>query len=269
MEFYNAPLGGPFLNTLNLRKPDFLVIGVQRSGTTWLWKILKQHPGTDLPHQKEIHYFGGVEKFQLGRQWYYRHFNDLDTDKVTGEASSTYFFDYLPYWGNASESLEICKDFPSIPELILEEMPDVKIVLILRDPVSRSISAYKFWLRKGKLSPRLGLKNTALKFPKLRILEYGYYARYLEIWKKYIPKDRMRILIYEEDVVEYPKRTVKNLYGFLGLENSFCPQNIRQAVHKSWGYSQIVANYYGGKYLPKAVNMKLGNWLKQYTKHRR
>ena len=53
------------------RKPNFFIIGAQKCGTGWLWEMLKQHPGTDLPSQKEIHFFGASELYRKGKGWYY------------------------------------------------------------------------------------------------------------------------------------------------------------------------------------------------------
>jgi len=101
------------------RKPDFLIIGAQKAGTSWLWDMLNQHPGTALPKIKEIHYFGSSELYARGPDWYYEHFAQTDRSKVTGEASTTYFYDYVPFWYNKSRQLEIDRSLPSIPELVL------------------------------------------------------------------------------------------------------------------------------------------------------
>jgi len=131
------------------RKPDFLIIGAQKAATTWLWNILDSHPDTDLPQKKEIHFFGGVENYNKGKEWYYNHFTGLDKTKITGEASTSYLYDYIPYWNNSSNSIEVSHSLPTIPELIINEMPDVKILVVLRDPVARAISAYKHNMRKA------------------------------------------------------------------------------------------------------------------------
>ena len=51
-------------------KPDFLIIGAQKCGTTWLWHILDQHPGTDLKNKKEIQYFSSSKNYHKGLKWY-------------------------------------------------------------------------------------------------------------------------------------------------------------------------------------------------------
>lgn len=111
------------MNSDNVNKPSFLIIGAQKCATTWLWDKLKQHPGTDLPLKKEIHFFGSSELYAKGREWYYNHFKHLDSSKVIGEASTTYLYDKVPFWYNPTNSLEHDYSLHTIPELITKELP--------------------------------------------------------------------------------------------------------------------------------------------------
>ena len=79
---------GPLRSAPKL-SPSFFVLGAQKAGTTWLWNMLDQHPGTSLPQTKEIHYFGLAELHAKGDDWYNRHFAGLDGEKVIGEASTS------------------------------------------------------------------------------------------------------------------------------------------------------------------------------------
>ena len=88
-------------------KPDFLIIGAQKAGTTWLWRMLEQHPDTDLAKEKEIHFFGSSELYRTGKDRYYGHFARLDRSKLIGEASTSYFYDNVLYWYNDSPKLEV------------------------------------------------------------------------------------------------------------------------------------------------------------------
>jgi len=235
----------------DITQPDFLLVGAQKSGTTWLWRVLDQHSGTDLPRKKEIHFFGGAENYRKGKEWYYNHFEDLDSSKVIGEASTTYLYDNVPFWYNLSNSIEVDCSLPTIPELITNELPNIKILVILRDPVWRAVSAYKHCMRKIKrvrISPRLGLRKTAIRYPKMRILEYGYYARYLKLWKKFVHPEQMLILIFEEDVVKSPEKTVRCVYDFLGMDSDFQPEVLHKPVHKSWSWTRIVMHYYAASF---------------------
>ena len=249
-------------------KPDFIVIGAQKAGTSWLWAMLNQHPETSLPQKKEIHFFGSAELFSLGTDWYYKYFEDLDRTKVIGEASTTYFYDRVPYWHNKSNQIEFDDSLPVLPELITRELPDIKIIISLRDPVSRAVSAYRHWMRRGDTSPQLGLKKVVTDFPKMRILEYGYYENYIKIWKKYVPPERLHILIFEDDIVKNAEKTLVKLYKFLGLSPDFKPENPNKAVHESWTWSRILFTYYtkifSEKISKRLVRSKIGLLIDRY-----
>lgn len=251
-------------------KPDFLIIGAQKAATTWLWRMLKQHPGIDMPEEKEIHFFGSAELYRKGHDYYYHHFAGLDRSKIIGEASPTNFFDNVPYWHNKYTNLEIDRSLPTIPELITTELPEIKIIVLLRDPVQRAISAYYHWMRgghwmhKGDVSPLLGLKKTAIQFPKLRILESGYYARYLKAWSKYVPKERLRVLIFEEDVKLFPERTVREIYRFLNVDPQFQPKGLWERENTSWGWTRIMLSYYADPLSRRVVRSRLGKALDRF-----
>jgi len=218
--------------------------------------MLQLHPGTDLPREKEIHYFGGVEKYRKGKEWYYNHFAGLDSSKVIGEASTTYLYDNVPFWYNPSSSIEVDRSLPMIPELITNELPNIKILAILRDPVWRAVSAYKHNMKAGRIVPRLGLRETAIRYPKMRILEYGYYARYLKLWKEFVHPQRMLILIFEEDVVKSPEKAVRCAYDFLGLDTDFQPEVLHEPVHKSISWTHVAINYYAGPLIKKLTHRR-------------
>ncbi len=244
--------------------PNFFIIGAQKSGTTWLWEMLKQHPGTALSAKKEIHYFGSAELYAKGDDWYYRHFTGLDTDKVIGEASSTYFYDRVPYWYNKSCQIEFDESLPPLPELIDRKFHDAKYIVILRDPVRRAISAYSHWMKKGELSPLLGLKRVAMELPKMRILELGLYAKYLRVWMKQIPANRFRIILFEDQIKRNWDQTICDTYEYLGLDTNFKPQLPGKPVHRSWCWTRIVFNYYASKMFKKIGNSRAAKLMDRF-----
>ena len=256
------------------RKPDFLIIGAQKCGTTWLWRMIDAHPGSDLPAKKEIHFFGASEKYNLGKSWYYEHFRGLDPEKVTGEASTTYFFDRMPYWYNAEPDLVFDDSLGSIPLLVNQELPDVKAIVVLRNPVRRAISAYHHLMKRaavdraqygGSLSPATSLEEAGTKFPKMRILEYGFYSRYLQKWMEIFPSDRLKVLIFEDDVIAQPERTVLEIYRFIGLDDRYCPAKLREPANKSWGWTRIVAAYYLPSFLHEMTKRRPGKVLDRFN----
>lgn len=222
--------------------PSFILIGAQKAGTTWLWNNLKQHPELALPKAKEIHFFGGSEMFRKGTDWYYQHFDGLDPSKMTGEASTTYLYDYVPYWESPSGELRHDDSLPCIPELVTKELPDVKILAILRNPVSRALSAYRHYTKSGKIPLGFGPMEVALKIPMFRILELGFYAKYLKLWKQYVPPHRMRIFVFEDDVVKTPEKSIRQICEFLEIDPNFQPRKVEGRVHEGWSWTRCAIN---------------------------
>lgn len=252
------------MSSMARKIPSFFIIGAQKAGTSWLWRMLDQHPGTSLPEKKEIHYFGSSEIYAKGGEWYYSHFDKLDPNKVIGEASTTYFYDRMPYWYNESVQIEYDDSLPLIPKLITDEFPDMKFIVVLRDPVHRAISAYAHWMKKGNLPPSLGLKKLAIEQAKTRILEYGFYARYLNVWKRYVPPDRLRVIIFEDQIKKNWNQTLMDTYEYLGLDPGFQAGLPNRPVHKSWGWTRIVCHYYASRFGMNIGSSRAGSVLDRF-----
>jgi sulfotransferase family protein len=113
--------------------PDFLIVGGQRCGTTSLFEALAQHPAVHRPHgRKGIHYFD--VSYHRGMAWYRGHFPLAirpAAHAVTGESSPYYMF------------------HPLAAERIARDLPEVKLVVALRDPVERAYSAHAHESARG------------------------------------------------------------------------------------------------------------------------
>ena len=73
-----------------LKRINFLVIGAQKAGTTWLDDMLRQHPDVFTPPQKELHFFSKLSNFDKGLAWYCDHFSLLGDEKAVGECTPNY-----------------------------------------------------------------------------------------------------------------------------------------------------------------------------------
>lgn len=111
--------------------PDFLGIGAQKSGTTWLYKNLIKHPQLYLPETKEIHYFDWY--FYKSINWYCQYFKSAKKTQVTGEIN--------PCYSTLSEKKI---------KLIHKMNPKLKIILLLRNPIDRAWSQAVMNLVKRK-----------------------------------------------------------------------------------------------------------------------
>lgn len=112
-----------------LKTPDFIIIGVQKGGTTSLYSYLTQHPQIAPATQKEIHYFDF--NFDKSTDWYCSHFSTSSEGEylLAGEASPYYIF------------------HPQVPQRIYDLFPQVKIIALLRNPVERAISHYYYYIK--------------------------------------------------------------------------------------------------------------------------
>jgi hypothetical protein len=112
--------------------PSFLLVGGQRCGTTSLFEALAQHPAVRRPPgRKGIHYFD--VSYHRGMAWYRGHFPVAlrPAEAITGESSPYYMF------------------HPLAAERIARDLPGVKLVVALRDPVERAYSAHAHEFARG------------------------------------------------------------------------------------------------------------------------
>jgi hypothetical protein len=120
--------------------PQFIILGAQKAGTTSLHDYLSQHPQLVPSLKKEVHFFDGgthpsIDTFEKGLPWYRAHFpleRDLQDGKQTFESSPLYLF------------------HPRVPQRIAEVLPNVKMIVLLRNPSKRAISHYFHERRKGR-----------------------------------------------------------------------------------------------------------------------
>lgn len=114
-----------------VEKINFLCVGAQKAGTTPLFDLLKNHTEIDLAPKKEVLFFDRDSNYNKGKNWYLDQFEFKN--KITGEITP----DYLSY------------DY--VPKRIKDTLGEhVKILIMLRDPVSRTYSQYNFRRHKGK-----------------------------------------------------------------------------------------------------------------------
>jgi hypothetical protein len=241
--------------------PDFLIIGAQKCGTTWLWNMLDQHPGTDLPKIKEHHFFSKTHNYNRGFNEYCKIFRNTLHDKITGEASTSYLFDRVRKNVHMEfKDVKIDSNLPSIPEIITKKLPNIKIFIVLRDPVKRAISAYYHFIKAKNYSPLTKLKKAIDQYPNRLIIEYGQYTRYIKLWKKFVLKENIRIYILEKDVEQKPLETLKDAYHFLGLNNNFIPKNYQKPAHVRMNWASLLLNYYNIRFF-----YRINNLIKKYN----
>lgn len=190
--------------------PTFLVIGAQKCGTTWLAEMLRQHDDVFVVPEKELHYYDDRTRHARGLEWYLPHFAGGAGAVAVGEATPNYL------WTRASAlERQLHHVSSDIPAKVRADFPDLKLLVCLRDPADRAVSAYYHSIHARYVSPSTRILDAA---PTFGIESAGRYAASLGDWFASWPRERFKILVYEDDIRTDAKRTtVDAVCEFLGV----------------------------------------------------
>ena len=251
------------------RQPDFMILGFPKCGTTSLYAYLTAHPQILSAVMKEIHYFDFLPVDNL--DYYLAHFPQiLDRRYLTGEASPSYILS------------------PNLARKIWKSFPNVKLIVLLRNPIESTISLFyqlnRFEIQSfnqslnkikkldtKRLQERLDLQLKVIKLDRkeqikfllkqrsadlesefLGYVTYSLYLYFLKEWLTVFPREQILIL-KSEDLFFNPATTLKRVYDFLGLPDS------PQAKYR---------NYNPGSYPPISDNLRrqLAEFFRPYNR---
>lgn len=181
---------------------DFIGIGAQKCASTWVHRVLSDHPEVAVLPGKEIDFFSYYYNF--GYEWYERHLGDAGSGKMVGEVSPSYFAD------------------SDTPSRVFLYNPKMRIVLSLRDPVERAYSNHLHEVKLGHVtSQNIEFENGLINNP--MYLMQSNYAQQLARWLAVFPRDQI-LVIFQEEIRDDPVIQARNLYRFLGINEN----------HQSW-----------------------------------
>lgn len=182
---------------------DFLIIGTQKAGTTWLARNLSVSDEIFMP-RKQIHYFD--VHFDKGLSWYRRNFAGSTKGQRLGEKTTEYF--------QPTQMQELA-------ERIKSSFPDVRLVLLLRDPRQRAWSAMIHHVTRGLTPlPENPQREVFERDGKVfGYIERGFYAQQLLTLFEHFDRAKVLVLIFEEDVVAHPQLGLQKVSEFLGLQH--------------------------------------------------
>lgn len=193
----------------------FLIVGAEKSGTTWLADMLRQHPQVFIPAQKELHYFNRrmdeapeLENYNFTKplDWYLDFFRPAPPGRTAGEACPAYLWD------------------EAAAERIHDFNPNVRIVMILRDPVERFISAYRYARQRGTVTAA-DLPTIQKKY-KAFLLDRGLYFQQVNRYLDRFPRERVKICWFD-DLRRDSRALLLDVEQFLSLD-SFVPENVAE-----------------------------------------
>ncbi|WP_420426277.1 sulfotransferase family protein [Algiphilus sp.] len=174
--------------------PNFLFIGPDKSGSTWIYQALKNHPQVFLSPVKELFFFDRY--YEKGWGWYHSFFSGSGSGHdIVGEISHDYLFS------------ELARD------RIAEDIPNVKLMVCVRDPVERAFSAYLYMRKQGRVR---GSFEAALESIG-ELVDHGLYSKHLKMYLERFPKEQIHVAVFD-DLAENPQAFFSEVCGFLGID---------------------------------------------------
>lgn len=213
-----------------MRGPDFLVIGAQRSGTTWVHRVLRQHPDLWLPPVKELHYF---DKPMRGRTW----LDPRERRRVRPTRLDLWHLRYLlgkrsDEWyarlfqkaqANGYIAGEITPSYAVVDHDAFCRMrrvnSAVKLVFVMRDPVERAWSEFNNRVKKGQVHGTVTPKKVLRVVHRPGIAASSAYFDTIERLEAVFSQQQLYFCFFD-DLCNRPGRFAADLLKFLGADVS-------------------------------------------------
>lgn len=217
---------------------DYVIgLGGQRCGSTWLHTQIAQHPDISCPSEmKEVHFFDRY--FERGPEWYAGLFEKALQSSIIWECTPNYLY------------------HSGVPERIEQTIAAPKFVVLLREPISRSISHYERFLsthgKKMSFSKAIEIKRN--------IVRYSEYSKYLKKYIKIWGRDRIHVIFYE-DISYNPNELISRTSKFLGVSECGFPgpkvssmKRVNSAQNPRFPKTFVIINNFKRKLRDKNMN---------------
>jgi hypothetical protein len=214
--------------------------------------MLRQHPQVFMP-TREVHFFNKDDRYRRGMGWYEQFFRGAGPTQVVGEKTPNYL------WTNG---MPPATDATTTHRRIARLLPDVKLIAVLRDPVPRTLSAYKHHAARGRLPPDAPVDEAlfgahAARAQRHGILSMGRYDEQLADYRKVFDTDQLLVLLFERDVVAAPHEGLRRACSFVGVDaDAFQPQEPDAPRHQH-GMSKARAHLHYALSLPLPLTWPL------------
>lgn len=189
-------------------KIDFIGLGAQKCGTSWLYACLYEHPDICAP-QKEIHFFSRP-RYEKGLKWYESQFSRCEEGKKIGEFSTSYLY-----------SKRACAR-------IVKDYPNAKLIAVIRNPIDRAYSQYRNAIKAGEIPKDLSFKKYIDHEQSAK--EQGLYGKQLFQYFQFVSTKDLLVMVYE-DIEKDPLEFIKKVYEHLEVDVEFVPKSLRSRVN--------------------------------------
>lgn len=190
------------------RKVNLLILGTQKAGTTSLYEYIKQHPDLYFSDVKEVTYFVEDELYNKSEDYYHSFFTKVSNEKIIASA----YVHMLP-----------CK---KAIKRVKEYNPNMKFIIMVRDPVSRAYSAYNYAIKNGwedennSFEDALSLEKERIKNEEydLMYFENGMYYKHIKSWQQDFAKENF-LIIKDTELRDNPKDVLEKIFNFLDIDH--------------------------------------------------
>lgn len=177
--------------------PNFIYIGAAKCASTWIFRSLQAHPQVYVPPAKDLFFFD--REYERGIGWYQSFFEPAGAQHIrVGELSHFYLYSQ------------------EAAQRIRENVPWVKLIACVRNPIRRAWSAYMFKKRNGLVSCDL---ETALRDDP-RMIDHGFYSSYVSYYSSLFGDAQFKVLVYD-DLEADPVGFGRRLYELLDVDPDF------------------------------------------------
>lgn len=182
--------------------PDFLGIGAQKSGTTWLYENLKRHPGIGFPADKEIHFWD--RDLEKGVQSWLDLFVDADAQRKLGEITPAYAI--------------LDED---VVHQIAALIPQVRLFYSIRNPIERAWSSALMALERAEMTFDEASDQWFIDhFESSGSRRRGNYVACLDRWTAAFPAEQLHVILFD-DIVSEPRSVISGVARHIGVDLEF------------------------------------------------
>lgn len=185
------------------RRPNFFIAGAQKSGTSTLYNMLVRHPDIFLSQQKELDFFSKPPATRGTFDQYLEHFASAGTEKYVGEATPHYF-------SSARGDMWMSPIARQISQMVGK---DIRIALILRDPVERTLAGWRHNIIHGSIGADVSPFDAP---PGQGIIHLSHYARHWQIWHEMFADACFHVSVFD-DLTVRPRGLLEDHLEWLGL----------------------------------------------------
>lgn len=245
--------------TLPAGMPNLFLVGCQKCATTWIHRVLREHPQVFAPREDELHYFD--IRYADGPAWYERFYAHYRGERYAADTTSSYFRD------------------PAVPARLAQHQPEAHILVCVRNPIDRAFSHYWHEKKKNKIAFEFEELFTNYDLFESWVAS-GFYARHLARYREHFADEQIMVLL-QEDLNRDSRAFVRSIFEFLGVDADFVPSVVDQPINRATyrpTQGQIARAYLVDQLaepvrwvLPKAVRAKLrqryrgGRYLNEVT----